>query len=87
MKQRKRVDRSGKQTLLALAKIGATSDDPYVSENIDHYLYGAPKKKRLKKRSRAFRELAKLPPTFTHIPDGAEYIHEQRREEDKLNSA
>ena len=83
MKKRKTIERSGKKTLLALAKIGAISEDPYVSENIDHYLYGAPKKKRLKKRSRAFRELAKLPPTFAHIPDGAEYIHTQRREEDK----
>ena len=45
IKKRKTVDRSGRNTLHALANIGAVSDDPYLSENIDHYLYGAPKKK------------------------------------------
>jgi len=35
------------------------------------------------KRERAFKELAKLPPTFTDIPDGAEYIHKMRRLEGK----
>lgn len=33
------------------------------------------------KRERAFRELAKLPPTFTNISDGGEYIHKMRRAE------
>jgi hypothetical protein len=36
---------SGVNTLLALANIGGISDDPYLSENIDHYLYGAPKRR------------------------------------------
>lgn len=45
IKKRKTVDTSGIKTLLALTKIGAKSDDPYLSENIDHYLYGAPKRK------------------------------------------
>lgn len=45
IKKRKNVDRSGVKTLLAIANIGGTSDDPYLSENIDHYLYGAPKRK------------------------------------------
>ncbi len=43
--KRKNIDTSGIKTLLAISNIGATSDDPYLSENIDHYLYGAPKKK------------------------------------------
>ena len=45
IQKRKTIDTSGIKTLLALATIGATSDDPYLSENIDHSLYGAPKKK------------------------------------------
>ena len=45
IQKRKTMDTSGIRTLLALANIGATSDDPYLSENIDHYLYDAPKKK------------------------------------------
>ena len=45
IKKRKTMDTSGMKTLVALTKIGGTSDDPYLSENIDHYLYGAPKKK------------------------------------------
>lgn len=43
--RRKRIDTSGKSTLLAIAHLKLTGgDDPYLSENIDHYLYGAPKK-------------------------------------------
>lgn len=45
IRKRKATDASGLKTLLALASIGGVSDDPYLSENIDHYLYGAPKKK------------------------------------------
>jgi len=45
IKKRKQLDISGKKTLLALTKIGGRSDDPYLSENVDHYLYGAPKKR------------------------------------------
>jgi hypothetical protein len=45
IKKRKTVDISGVNTLLALANIGGKSDDPYLSENIDHYLYGAPKRR------------------------------------------
>jgi hypothetical protein len=43
--KRKTTDTSGRKALLALAKIGATTDDPYLSENIDHYLYGGPKRR------------------------------------------
>jgi len=43
--KRKTVDTSGIKNLLAIANMGLVSDDPYLSENIDHYLYGAPKKK------------------------------------------
>ena len=45
IKKRKTVDMSGVNTLRALANIGGKSDDPYLSENIDHYLYGAPKRR------------------------------------------
>jgi len=45
VKKRKNTDTSGKNALLALTKIGATRDDPYLSENIDHYLYGTQMKK------------------------------------------
>ncbi len=45
IQKRKAVDTSGRKTLRALTTIGATSDDPNVSENIDHYLYGSPKRK------------------------------------------
>jgi len=45
IQKRKAVDTSGRKTLLALTNIGATSDDPNLSENIDHYLYGSPKRK------------------------------------------
>lgn len=45
IKKRKTEDTSGIKNLLAIAKMGLVSDDPYLSENIDHYLYGAPKKK------------------------------------------
>ena len=43
--KRKTIDTSGRKTLLALTNIGATSDDPHLSENIDHYLYGSLKRK------------------------------------------
>ena len=44
--KRKTIDTSGKKTLQKLFAIKATGgDDPYLSENIDHYLYGAPKKR------------------------------------------
>jgi hypothetical protein len=45
IKKRKTVEMSGVNTLLALANIGGKSDDPYLSANIDHYLYGAPKRR------------------------------------------
>jgi hypothetical protein len=45
IQKKKTVDTSGKGAMLAIANIKAKSDDPYLSENIDHYLYGAPKKK------------------------------------------
>ena len=35
------------------------------------------------KRERAFEELAALPPTFTDIADGATYIAEQRRTDER----
>lgn len=43
--KRKKIDFSGKAALFAIANIHGKSDDPYLSLNIDHYLYGAPKKK------------------------------------------
>ena len=44
-KEEKKSD-SGMKALQKLIEIKATcGDDPYLSENIDHYLYGAPKKK------------------------------------------
>lgn len=43
--KKRKVDTSGKKNLLAIANMKLTSDDPYLSANIDHYLYGAPKKR------------------------------------------
>ena len=44
--KRKSIDKSGKAVLLAIADLQlAGGADPYLSENIDHYLYGAPKEK------------------------------------------
>jgi hypothetical protein len=44
--KRKSIDTSGKKTLQKLLNMSITGgDDPYLSENIDHYLYGAPKKR------------------------------------------
>jgi len=46
MVSRKTIDTSGKKVLLAIANLKLKGgDDPYLSENIDHYLYGAPKRK------------------------------------------
>jgi hypothetical protein len=46
IKKRKRIDMSGKGVLLAIAHLKFTGGgDPHLSDNIDHYLYGAPKKK------------------------------------------
>jgi len=45
VKKHKDVDTSGIKVLQAIAKMGITGgDDPNLSENIDHYLYGAPKR-------------------------------------------
>ncbi len=45
IKKRTSTDTSGKSVLMAIANLNITGgDDPYLSENIDHYLYGAPKK-------------------------------------------
>jgi metal-responsive CopG/Arc/MetJ family transcriptional regulator len=44
--KRKSIDKSGKAVLLAIADLRlAGSADPYLSRNVDHYLYGAPKNK------------------------------------------
>jgi len=44
--RRKTIDTTGKKTLQRLLAIKATGgDDPYLSENIDHYLYGTRKKR------------------------------------------
>lgn len=51
----------------------------FVSEAIDEKLVR-------KKRERALKELAKLPPTFTNIKDGAVYIAAERAGEDKGRS-
>jgi hypothetical protein len=45
IQKRKAVDTSGKKALLAIANMGLVSDDPYISENHGHYLYGSPKKR------------------------------------------
>jgi hypothetical protein len=47
LQKRKTIDRSGKKALLKLLEISveAGGDDPYVSDNHDHYLYGSPKKR------------------------------------------
>ncbi len=47
IQKRKTIDRSGKQALLKLLEISVETggDDPYVSDNHDHYLYGSPKKR------------------------------------------
>ena len=45
VQKRKKIDTSGIKNLFAIANMGLVSDDPYLSENIDHYLYCAPKKK------------------------------------------
>lgn len=41
----KDVDRSGTKALLTIAHMGLRGGDTHLSENIDHYLYGAPKKR------------------------------------------
>jgi metal-responsive CopG/Arc/MetJ family transcriptional regulator len=42
--KRKSIDKSGKAVLLAIADLRlAGGADPYLSGNVDHYLYGAPK--------------------------------------------
>ncbi|HVI80877.1 MAG TPA: hypothetical protein VM715_22530 [Candidatus Acidoferrum sp.] len=44
--KRKSIDQSGKAVLLAIADLRlAGGADPYLSGNVDHYLYGAPKNK------------------------------------------
>jgi hypothetical protein len=45
IQQIKAVDTSGKQTLLAIANMGLRADDPFLSANIDYYLYGSPKQR------------------------------------------
>lgn len=40
----------------------------------------------LKKREKALKELASLPPTFKNISDGKEYINKARKEEDLVRS-
>lgn len=39
------------------------------------------------KKEQAFKELAKLPATFTHIKDGAEYVRGERTKEQNKRSA
>lgn len=47
IKKNKNIDTSGVKTLLAISKLGFKGGgDPYLSENIDHYLYGAPKRRK-----------------------------------------
>jgi hypothetical protein len=46
IKKKIAIDKSGKSVLLTIANLKFKGgDDPYLSENIDHYLYGAPKRK------------------------------------------
>lgn len=42
--KKRTIDRSGKKALRALLTMRATSGPKDLSRNIDHYLYGAPKK-------------------------------------------
>lgn len=44
LKEEKTMDRSGKTALKKLLSIGTTKGPTDLSANIDHYLYGAPKK-------------------------------------------
>jgi hypothetical protein len=41
----KTADTSGSRAMRIIANIGAKADDPFLSENIDHYLYGGPKQR------------------------------------------
>lgn len=46
IEKKKSVDTSGKAVMEKLFTMNITGgDDPYLSENIDHYLYGAPKRR------------------------------------------
>lgn len=46
VKKEKNTQNAGIAVLHAIADMKITGgDDPYLSSNIDHYLYGAPKKK------------------------------------------
>ena len=42
--KRKNIDKSGKKNLLAIANMNLAGGDIHLSENIDAYLYGTPKK-------------------------------------------
>lgn len=42
--KRKNLDKSGKEVLKKLLEIGATGGPSDLSANLDHYLYGTPKK-------------------------------------------
>lgn len=42
--KRKSLDTSGKEVLKKLLAIGATGGPSDLSQNLDHYLYGSPKK-------------------------------------------
>lgn len=44
LKEEKTIDRSGKVALKKLLAIGATKGPNDLSANLDHYLYGGPKK-------------------------------------------
>ena len=44
LKEEKTIDRSGKVALKKLLDIGATKGPTDLSTNLDHYLYGTPKK-------------------------------------------
>lgn len=46
LQKQKYVDSSGKQAMRNLLKINATGGPKDLSENVDHYLYGAPKRKK-----------------------------------------
>ena len=46
IEKKKSIDMSGKKVMEKLFEMNITGgDDPYLSENIDHYLYGAPKRR------------------------------------------
>ena len=45
VEKKKKIDTSGMQVMIALSKLNLEGGPKDLSKNIDHYLYGGPKKK------------------------------------------